>query len=744
MGSEKTTTFVFTFKPGEIPANIISYLMRKAILTVFLFFSFLAIQGQHSLKLVVKDSATKAPLSGATASISSLQRSIAADSSGLANFFDLSAGSYTIAISFVGYKEKLITIQLPLAEQVPVEVFLEQAEEEHEEEIVIEATRTSRTIANNPTRIEVISGEELTEKGNMKPGDIRMLLNESTGIQTQQTSATSYNSSIRIQGLDGRYTQILRDGFPLYAGFSGGLSIMQIAPLDLRQVEVIKGSSSTLYGGGAIAGLVNLVSKIPTEERDLSFMVNATSAKGLDLSGYYSQKYGKLGLTVFGSRNSGSPYDPADIGLTAIPKFERYTINPKLYLFGEKTNANIGFSYITEDRTGGSMDYIKEDIDGYYEKNFTDRFTTQLGITHRINDRNTLSFKNSYSHFNRGITIPDYQFRGLQQSSFSEFTYNNQGHKMNWIVGANFLTDNFSESQQTTEPLLDYNYNTYGLFVQNEWSITNMLTLETGLRGDYVKQYGFELLPRASAMLRFSPKFTMRIGGGFGYKTPTVFNEESERIQFQHILPINNQTTDNERSRGMNLDMNYRTRIGDLGFSINQLFFYTRLNRPLVLTPTSSGSEFVNANGHMETRGMETNLRLTYGDFKLFVGYTFADVNTYFDGIKEWFPLTARHRLNNVLMFEKDEKLKIGLEAYYYSPQQLNDGSEGRSYWIMGLMGEKLWEKFSIFINLENFTDTRQTRFGSIFTGPINNPAFTDIYAPLDGFVVNGGFKIRL
>jgi iron complex outermembrane receptor protein len=390
------------------------------------------------------------------------------------------------------------------------------------------------------------------------------------------------------------------------------------------------------------------------------------------------------------------------------------------------------------------MDYIKEDVDGYYEKNFTDRFTTQLGVTHHINDRNALNFKNSYSRFNREIIIPDYQFRGLQQSSFSEFTFNNRGDKMNWVVGANILTDDFSETQQTTEPLLDYHYNTYGLFVQNEWAISKFLTLETGLRGDHVKDFGFELLPRASAMMRFSSHLTMRIGGGFGYKTPTVFNEESERVQFQHILPIDPEITNNERSRGMNLDMNYRTHFGDLGFSVNQLFFYTRLNRPLVLTGTSLGSQFVNANGHMETKGMETNLRLTYGDFKLFVGYTYADVNTYYDGIKEWFPLTARHRLNNVLMFEKDEKLKIGLEAYYYSPQRLNDGSSGQSYWIMGLMGEKLWEKFSIFINFENFTDTRQTKFGSIYTGPITNPTFTDIYAPLDGFVVNGGFKIRL
>src|SRR6185369_11140254 len=139
---------------------------------------------------------------------------------------------------------------------------------------------------NIPTRIELIAGEELEEKGNMKPGDIRMMLNESTGIQTQQVSATSANSSIRIQGLDGRYTQLLKDGFPLYAGFSGGLGLLQTPPLDLRQVEVIKGASSTLYGGGAIAGLVNLVSKLPTANRELHFIINGTSAGGLDVSGF--------------------------------------------------------------------------------------------------------------------------------------------------------------------------------------------------------------------------------------------------------------------------------------------------------------------------------------------------------------------------------------------------------------------------------------------------------------------------
>src|SRR5690606_23895775 len=114
--------------------------------------------------------------------------------------------------------------------------------------------------------------------------------------------------------------------------------------------------------------------------------------------------------------------------------------------------------------------------------------------------------------------------------------------------------------------------------------------------------------------------------------------------------------------------------------------FYTRLKRPLVLVDAGNNDvQFENSDGHIATKGMETNVRLTYGDFKLFIGYTYTDANTYFDD-KQWLPLTARHRLNNVLMYELEEKLKVGLEAYYYSRQQLSDGQFGQSYWITGLM----------------------------------------------------------
>ncbi|WP_126974169.1 TonB-dependent receptor [Gynurincola endophyticus] len=719
--------------------------MKSLIIGALLCAYTLTAQAQNQFKAKIINCDTKEIMPGATVLWKQGNQQTVADAQGMITISDIPDGVHLFIFSFIGFEEKKFQVTFPLTTDTTFLIDLDTDHHGHEEEeVIVMATRNSRTIANLPTRIEVISGEELEEKSNMKPGDIRMLLNETTGIQTQQTSATSFNAGIRIQGLDGRYTQILKDGFPLYSGFSGGLSLLQIAPLDLKQVEVIKGSSSTLYGGGAIAGLVNLVSKTPQEEKELNFLANATSAGGLDLSGFYSERYGKIGLTLFGSRNSNRPFDPADIGLTAIPEFERYTINPRIFFYHNKTNADIGVSYITENRTGGNVDYIKNGGNGYFEKNNTDRVVAQINLKHDLSENSFLRLKSSYNHFNRSIEIPQYIFDALQQSTFSEFSWNKNTESMDWVIGVNYITDQLKQKQAGNGSLRDYDYRTAGVFIQNTWTVNEHFSLETGLRGDHVNEFGFELLPRVSAMWKINESFTTRLGSGFGYKSPSIFTEEAERRQFRAILPINLNNTRNERSVGANWDINYRTRIGEVGVNFNHLFFYTRLNRPMVLENAGNNNvSFVNSTGYIDTKGMETNLKLSYHDFKLFIGYTYTDANTHFNN-KEWLPLTARHRLNNVLMYEVEEKWKIGLEAYYYSRQQLNDGTFGQSYWITGLMAEKIWEKISLFINFENFSNTRQTRFGNIYTGSIDNPVFKDIYAPLDGFVVNGGIKLKL
>lgn len=703
---------------------------------------------QHTLIALVKDAFTRQPLAGAT--VTTGGTGTTADSNGIAILRVPTAGTYTIRCTFTGYRAESVTVSFPRNVNDTLVILMQQQAAEMGD-VVVASTRSNRSIQNIPTRVEFINGEELEEKGNMRPGDIRMMLNESTGIQTQQVSATSANSSIRIQGLDGRYTQILKDGFPLYAGFSGGLGLLQTPPLDLKQVEIVKGSASTLYGGGAIAGLVNLISKAPSQQRELRFLLNGTSAGGFDGNGFYGQRWGKLGLTLYGGYSSNKAYDPSAAGFSAIPKFNRYVLNPKLFIyFSPKTSLSIGLNTMLENRTGGDMQYLRghgDSTHSYFEENKSQRASSQVSFTHSFNNNSSFVIKNAISNFKRTITVPGYVFDGNQSLTYTELAYNHHQKQAEWVAGVNVYTDNFKEQPHDTFTKRDYNQTTYGAFVQNSFAAGKRLQIETGLRGDYILHYGWALLPRVSALVKFSPALTSRIGGGLGYKTPTIFTEETERVQFKQVLPVSPAGNRLEKSYGVNADINHKTTLagGKISFSINQLFFFTRINRPLVLdTLPGAVYKLINATGYLDSKGFETNVKLGYGDIKLYIGYTFTDAHLDENGLRRENPLTARHRLNNVLVYEQEDKWKFGLEAYYFSSQLLTDGSTGKPYWTFGFMGEKIWEHFSLFANFENFTDTRQTRFGTIYTGSITNPVFKDIYAPLDGFVVNGGIKVRL
>ena len=147
-------------------------------------------------------------------------------------------------------------------------------------------------------RVEVLGQEELNEESTIKPGNLSSLLGDISAIHIQQTSSITANATVRMQGLDGKYTQLLRDGLPLYEGFSGSFGVLQVAPLDLKQVEIVKGSVSTLYGGGAIGGMINLISKEPSDSAETSFILNSSTLKENNFDAYLSR------LSLFRLRSS--------------------------------------------------------------------------------------------------------------------------------------------------------------------------------------------------------------------------------------------------------------------------------------------------------------------------------------------------------------------------------------------------------------------------------------------------------
>lgn len=719
--------------------------MRKTILLLMAVLYTTLSWCQDTLRLVVRDDKTREVLPGTSGLLIPGNKTAMADKNGILTFSGIPNGRITIRLSFVGYISKAKTLMFPLANAANVtDIYLEPQSGELAE-VVVQSTRSNQNLKNIPTRIEALPQEELNEKSTMRPGDIKMLLNESTGITIQPTSAVTGNASIRIQGLDSRYTQLLKDGMPLYQGFSGGLSLLQISPLDLKQVEFIKGSASTLYGGGAIAGLVNLISKVPTEKPELDVLLNGTSAGGADASQFYSQKWKHLGTTIYSSFNYNKPYDPAGTGFTAIPKTSRVTINPKLFLYVDKKNSGwIGVNAMYENRYGGDLQVIHDRTDNvhqYFERNKSYRVSSQLSFTHQMDSVSQFNVKSSVGHFDRHLSESSFSFSGKQLSSYSELNYVRSGKLCEWATGINLWTDAF---KATAAVPLNYRLTTLGGFVQNTLKVTNAFSLESGLRVDYNTSINFGsgtfVLPRINALLKLNDQWTGRVGGGLGYKMPTLFNDQTEQDGFQNIQPLFLEKMRAEQSYGLNGDINFRSPIGDAFVNINQLFFYTQVNNPLLV----ENSAVVNASGYIHTRGTETNIRIIVEDLIAYFGYTYTNTEQSFNGQNVQQPLTPRNRVSADITYEIEGSLRAGVEGFYTSPQLLNNGKMGKGYTQYGLLLQKSWKHLDVFINGENLTDRRQTRWGSIYTGSITNPVFNELYAPLEGRVINAGVKIKL
>ena len=720
----------------------------KQLFILFIFISSYSTFAQNSVDFHVSNDKGES-LIGASVLQKGTSNGGVTDVDGNYQFQNIPDGEIEFIISYVGHEDEEIILAFPQSNGKKIPVVLEQGEEL--EEVVVSATRSSRTIEEVPTRIEAITAEELTEKAAMNSGNISMLLRESSGVQMQQTSLSSGNMSIRIQGLDGRYTQILRDGLPIYGGFAAGLSIMQIPPLDLKQVELIKGGNSTLYGGGAIAGIVNLVTKTPEEDPELTLMIDQSSALGTTGNLFYSQKFNKFGLSFYGSGNNQVQYDPDNDGFSNMPKSQTLTINPRLFYYpNSNTELSLGVGATWDDRLGGDMKVIEGNPSAenlFTEQNVSERYNSQFLFSNKSEQRDII-IKNSISYFNRKLTIPDYLFDGAQLSSFSEAFFNlHVKENTEWQFGLNYYYESFTEIVPDTVSPRDYLYNTVGGFVQNTTDIGEKFVLESGLRTDYNFEYGAFVLPRIALLYKPNQKFTSRIGGALGYKLPTIFTEDAERIYFKGIQPITTSSVNPETSIGGNIDFNYVTVIADkFTFSINQLFFITDLKNALVLREDDNTSTYFyeNADGSILSSGFETNIKLGYRDFTLYLNYAFTNADLKYDNINNQKPLTPRNSAGIVLFYELEDNWSVGYEAYYTGSQFDNDFDLKPDYWMMGVMVMKHFEKVSLFVNFENFTNTIQTNFEPLVNEPYSNPTFNDIWTSTAGFVVNGGVKVKL
>jgi len=712
----------------------------KYILFVFLSIASLAANAQYSFKVVVKDAEGKQPLTGVVIADHKGKGAVS-DEDGKAVIDNLPEGKHTFYISNVGYKADSVVVTLPDATEH--QIALHGDGKELEEVVVVASTRTNERIENAPIKVEVIGKEDLEEENTIKPSNIASILGDVSGVQIQQTSVVSGDANIRIQGLGGQYTQLLRDGMPLFDGFSGGLSIMQIPPLDLRQVELIKGSASTLYGGGAIGGLVNLISKKPGENQEAVLTLNQTSLGESDINGYLARRYKKVGYTFFASYAHQEAVDVNNDGLSDVAQFNTVVVHPRLFFYpGDKTTITLGYEGTFENRIGGDMQVVNNNADSlhqYYERNITQRNTGELLIEQNLPGNAKLNIKGSASSYTRNIEASLYDMKANQLNYYTEASIFVPFKENSFVAGINATGYNFKNLHSENIAIGNYGTNTLGAFAQYTAHLPFNTTAEAGLRADHNDTYGDFILPRIALFHRFNETWATRAGIGFGYKVPDPLAQQIIDYPIEDIQPLP-AGIKAERSVGYNLEGNYKKDFNEeTNLFINQAFFLTQISSGVVATQVANGNVFFsNADKPIISRGFDTYLRLKIKDVELYAGYTYTDVERKYLQINQFMPLTPRNRMAFTALKEFEGKWRIGLEGSYYGQQYRDGDTKTPSYVLVALMLErKFGKKLTLVANAENLLDYKQSNAEALYTGPISNPDFKPLWAPIDGRVIN-------
>ncbi|MGY3214144.1 TonB-dependent receptor [Mucilaginibacter sp. HD30] len=719
----------------------------KTLLTIVSLFLTTLAQAQQKVNVRLIDSKSGSALPAV--SIKSAKRVLAiTDGSGKA-VLSLLTGNHTLSFSITGYGLKDTIITIPGSETLIIS--LTEAETSLEEVTVVSSTRNNQTMENGPMKVEVIGLEEMTEEAGLKPGNVASILGDLSGVQIQQSSATSGNSNVRIQGLDGRYTQIIRDGMPMYEGFSGNFGILTIPPLDLKQIELIKGSASTLYGGGAIAGLVNLISKRPTQKQELDVLLNYTTLDEFNANAYVAKRNSRWGYNLFAGYNRQEKRDVDKDGLSDLPDAKSFIFHPKVFFYPtSKTIIHVGYNGSFDDRKGGDMLVLQNKPDAvhqYFDANKTQRHTGEYLLEQFFGGDAKLTVKGNLSNFTRDNTTSQYFIKGKQLSYYNEASVYAPFGKNDLVAGINVTGQNYETVEPKGALLKKYSGNTIGAFAQYDLHLFDNTTVEGGMRADHHDQYGWFALPRIAIFHRFNEHWATRAGFGMGYKTPNPLVEQNIERSVLDLLPFN-ANVNAEKSYGYNAEFNYKKEWGkDVTLFINQAFFLTTVNSPVVfdLINPSGKIGLINAASPIRSKGLDTYVKLDVDEWELYAGYTLTDARNTFLPVQSFIPLTPKHRFAFVAANEISEKLTAGLEGSYTGTQFRYDGTKTPSYFFMAAMVKYAIDNHvTVVFNCENLLDYRMNKVESVYVGSITNPGFKPLWAPIDGRAINLSLRWKL
>ncbi|MFI5230346.1 MAG: TonB-dependent receptor plug domain-containing protein [Gemmatimonadales bacterium] len=653
-------------------------------------------------------------------------------------------GAATLVVTKIGFHPDTTTLYLrgPIDTSLVVHL-VEQPETVAP--IFVTSTRTERRLEQEPLRIEVLGGDDVSEKSEMRPADSRTLLSEMSGVRIQTLSPLGA-TNVRLQGLPGRYTAVLNDGLPLYGGQASAYTLVDVVPLDLRQVEVIKGAASALYGAQALSGVVNLISRRPPDTTQV--LVNQSAPLSTDAMTFIAGSLGRsASMTVLAGLHRQSAADNDHDGWTDVAGLRRAEARSRLFLDDSARHTMmITVGGFAEDRAAGTAGQTPSIGP---RTPFVDSLSTRHADIGLVGDWRTtgpLSFAARVSasdetrrHRFGDVTEPDWR-----RTFFGEATATRSLRVNLLIVGGALLKDVYANA---AVPRFDAVYSTPGLFVQDTYSPLAWASATVNGRCDRSSLYGTICTPRLSLLVGAPAVVSARISVGSGWFAPRPLTEQTESFGLSRLFVPAPLAA--ERARTASFDVT-ATR-GPL--QLNGTMFANRVANPLGLQTiagdTTGAVNLVNALGPLEAHGGEVFAVFNREPFVATAYYAATrsrELSTETGKTREA-PFTPREAAGIDFAVEDDESgAYAALEVFYTGRQALEDdpyATISRPYTTVGVLVADRWKALKVFLNAENLTNVRQTAWQPIVRTRVGEGGSWTVepWAPLEGRRLNAGAR---
>ena len=646
-----------------------SSFLRTVLLAILVAVSHTAFTQSATITGKVSDS-KGLPLGAATIVFEGFNSGAVTELDGSYIIKEIPAGTYRITVSFLGYRtvSKAVTIE---AGQSLEKSFVLQEDALNIESVVISGTRYERDRVNNPMVVNVVDNKLLSATQSIA---ISEGLNFQPGVRVETNCQNCGFTQVRLNGLEGAYSQILINSRPIFSALNSVYGLDQIPSNIVEQVEVVRSGGSALYGSNAIGGTINIITKEPVDDfweiRSNTALIGGDAVdQTFNINGSIVNESLTSGITFFGmSRNRGS-YDANDDGFSELVQLENTVLGAKAFFKpGERSKLSFDFSALNEYRRGGDRLDLAPHFTDITEE--LDHNTFFGGITYEKWSKNNQNKVTSYisaqstergSYYGGlggGRTIAD-SLLAINAYGLTEDVALVAGIQLNhYFENSNVLTMGVENQYYNTKDeiqgynrLVDQQVNTTGLFAQYEWKPESRFTALLGARYDISKVDGIYqigqidnqvdinvgvLSPRITLLYKINDNLRVRSGYARGFRAPQAFNEDLHisSVGGEPQFVILSQDLDKETSNAYTGSLNYTNNIGLAQVNLLLEGFYTQLQNPF--TQVSTGSILPNGSIVEEVRNGEgatvsgINFEAGYSptsDFTFQIGGTYQQSN---------------------------------------------------------------------------------------------------------------------